>query len=135
MKYNPIIDQRKVNMINDDNYQEYLYDGLHPNSNDTKKIGRQLACEFHRYLFYPPLKLRLIMISLFFMFILSPILLPYFIYMVIREGLCKVCYLYFLAYTGWCKYRKCYRYPLSILALKKLNFIFAKYTLYRLFDV
>lgn len=75
------------------------------------------------------------MIRLFFMFILSPILLPYFIYTVIREGFYKVCCLYFLSYTGWRKYREGYLYPLSILALKKLNFIFAKYTLYRLFDV
>lgn len=71
----------------------------------------------------------------FLMFILSPILFPYYIYMVIREGLCKVCYLYFLAYTGWYKYRKGYKYSLAVLALKKLNFIFAKYTLYRMFDI
>lgn len=75
------------------------------------------------------------MISILFMFVLSPVLLLYFIYMVVKEGFCKVFYLYYLAYTGWGKYRKCYRYSLAILALKKLNFIFAKYTLYRILSL
>lgn len=56
----------------------------------------------------------------------------YFLYMIIKEGICKVFRLYYIAYTGWNKKRNGYRYPDSILALKKLNYIFAKYTLYRM---
>lgn len=62
-------------------------------------------------------------------------MLIYFIYMVIREGICRVLKLYFIAFTGWNKKRKRYRYPNSMLALKKLNYIFAKYTLYRMLSV
>lgn len=59
------------------------------------------------------------------------LLLSYFCYMILREGICKVFKLYFIVYTAWGKKRKGYKYPDSILALKKLNYIFAKYTLYR----
>lgn len=62
-------------------------------------------------------------------------MLSYFIYMVIREGVCKVLKLYFIAYTQWNKKRNGYRYPDSILALKKLIYIFSKYTLYRMFSL
>ena len=65
-------------------------------------------------------------------FIFSPLLTLYFIYMVLKEGLCKVCYLYYLAFTGFNKYRKGFRYPIYILALKKLNYMFAKYFIYRI---
>lgn len=59
----------------------------------------------------------------------------YFLYMIIREGICRVFLLYYIAYTGWNKKRNGYRYPDSILALKKLNYIFAKYTLYRMLSL
>lgn len=60
-------------------------------------------------------------------------ILFYFLYMVIREGISRVLRLYFIAFTGWNKKRKRYRYVDAILALKKLNYIFAKYTFYRIF--
>lgn len=47
----PVIQQAKVNMINKDNWKEYLTDGTHPNTKGVKRIGRQLACELHKYLF------------------------------------------------------------------------------------
>lgn len=62
-------------------------------------------------------------------------MLVYFLYMIIREGICRVVRLYFIAYTGWGKYRNRYRYSNSILALKRLNIIFSKYTLYRMLSV
>jgi hypothetical protein len=52
--------------------------------------------------------------------------------MIIREGIFRVLKLYFIACTGWNNKRKGYRYPNAILALKKLNYIFAKYPLYRM---
>lgn len=59
----------------------------------------------------------------------------YFLYMIIREGLWRVLRLYLIAYTEWDNYRSNYKYPNAVLALKKLNFIFAKYTLYRLLSL
>lgn len=59
-------------------------------------------------------------------------MLSYFTYMIIREGIFRVLKLYFIACTGWNNKRKGYRYPNAILALKKLNYIFAKYPLYRM---
>lgn len=61
-------------------------------------------------------------------------MLSYFFYMIIREGISRVLKLYFIAFTGWNNHRKGYRYTDAILALKKLNYIFAKYTLYRMFS-
>jgi predicted permease len=55
--------------------------------------------------------------------------------MIIREGICRVVKLYLIAFTGYGIKRKGYKYPDAILALKKLNYIFAKYTLYRLLDL
>lgn len=72
----------------------------------------------------------LYMVLLFCLFILL-----YFIYMIIKEGICRVVRLYYIAFTGWNKKRNGYRCPDSILALKKLNYIFAKYTLYRMFSL
>lgn len=54
--------------------------------------------------------------------------------MIIREGISRALRLYFIAFTGWNKKRKGYRYPDAILALKKLNYIFAKYTFIRFFS-
>lgn len=65
-------------------------------------------------------------------FLLSPVLFIYFIYMVANEGVCKVFGLYYMVYTGWEKYRKGFSFPDSILALKRLNYMFSKYMLYRL---
>lgn len=62
-------------------------------------------------------------------------MLLYFQYMIIREGICMVFRLYYIAFTGWNKKRNGYRYPDSILALKRLNYIFAKYTLYRILSL
>lgn len=62
-------------------------------------------------------------------------MLFYFLYMIIREGICRVVKLYLIAFTGWNKKKKGYRYPDSILALKKLNYIFAKYTFYKILFV
>lgn len=62
-------------------------------------------------------------------------ILLYFQYMIIREGIVRVVRLYYIAYTGWNKKRNGYRYPDSILALKRLNYIFAKYTLYRMLSL
>jgi len=62
-------------------------------------------------------------------------MLSYFIYMIISEGVCRVLKLYFIAFTGLNRYRKGYRYPDAILALKKLNYIFAKYTFYKILSV
>lgn len=59
----------------------------------------------------------------------------YFLYMIIREGICRVFRLYYIAFTGWNNKRNRYRYPDSILALKKLNYIFAKYTLYKMISL
>lgn len=62
-------------------------------------------------------------------------MLFYFFYMIIREGISRALRLYFIAFTGWNKKRKGYRYPDAILALKKLNYIFAKYTFYKILFV
>lgn len=63
------------------------------------------------------------------------LLLSYFVYVIIKEGICRILKLYYIAYTGWSIKRKGYKYPDAILALKKLNYIFAKYTLYRLLNL
>lgn len=60
----------------------------------------------------------------------------YVIYTFINEGICNVLKLYFIAFTGY-KYRydkfgNKYKYPNFILALKRLNYKFSKYYLYRL---
>lgn len=55
--------------------------------------------------------------------------------MIIREDISRALRLYFIAFTGWNKKRKGYRYPDAILALKKLNYIFAKYTFYKILFV
>lgn len=47
----PVVEQAKVNMINKDNWNEYLTDGTHPNSNGAKRIGRQLSCQLMKYMF------------------------------------------------------------------------------------
>ena len=62
-------------------------------------------------------------------------MLFYFLYMIIREGICRVVKLYLIAFSGYGIKRRGYKYPDAILALKKLNYIFAKYTLYRLLDL
>lgn len=55
--------------------------------------------------------------------------------MIIKEGIFRVLKFYYIAYTGWDIKRKGYEYPDAILALKRLNYIFAKYTLYRLLSL
>lgn len=72
------------------------------------------------------------MVILYLALLFTWFILLYFLYMIIREGVCKVLKLYFIAFSGWNNKRKGYRYTDSILALKKLNYIFAKYTLYRM---
>lgn len=47
----PVVEQAKVNMINKDNWNEYLTDGIHPNNNGAKRIGRQLSCQLMKYMF------------------------------------------------------------------------------------
>lgn len=75
------------------------------------------------------------MIITHIVFFFCVFMLLYFLYMIIREGIIRVLRLYFIAFTGWNKKRKGYRYPDAILALKKLNYIFAKYTFYNNFSV
>lgn len=47
----PVVEQAKVNMINKDNYEKYLSDGVHPNDEGAKRIGRQLSCQLMKYMF------------------------------------------------------------------------------------
>lgn len=71
----------------------------------------------------------------YMLLLLCLFILFYFLYMIIIEGIVRVVRLYYIAYTGWNKKRNGYRYPDSILALKRLNYIFAKYTLYRMLSL
>ena len=52
-----------------------------------------------------------ILICAFFMFF-------YFMYMCVREGICKITYLYFVACTKWNKKRHKHNYSDAVLALK-----------------
>ena len=44
----------------------------------------------------------------------------------------RILKLYLIALFGYLIYRKKYRYPISILALKRINYIMSKYWLYRI---
>lgn len=60
------------------------------------------------------------MIASYIILFCALFMLFYFFYMIIREGICRVLKLYFIAFTGWGMHRKGYRYPDAILALKKV---------------